>query len=256
MMPATQPTPELTTERTRGQRRAALAAVAIVAVIVGALIWKPWDSPSGAPRSTAVAALPTSTSESSPVDATITPPAVFLPRPVVTAAPTDTFDSGPQIIDAADNLGSIAFYPNEGPAVWCIYKPGPAGGSAALSVILVEPPIVIVGDGASPRLRTVRWHIELETNTQDKLFDADWIPNMQSKAQVINVARGEIGFVKPISVDVPQADSITIFRAPMVFDWLGPNRTVLDSQRVVPMTYQTLGATDSALQPGGCPTVI
>ena len=97
----------------------------------------------------------------------------------------------------------------------------------------------------------MRWHIELETNTQDKLFESEWIHASDSEAKTIDV--NQFGFVKPISIAIPDAPSITVFRAPMIIDWLGARSSVLATQRVLPATYGVLGASVSATQPGGCP---
>jgi len=243
-----EPQHELTTERVRSGRRAALIVLVGAVVVVGTLIWKPWDEKSGVP---AASARPTQ-----PVVALATPlttPAPSVTPPAATPAPTAT-DNGQQVVQAPDNLGSIAFYPNEGPAGWCIYKAAGTKAPPTLAVIVVEPPVVMVGDTAAGRLRAVRWHIELETNTQDKLFESDWIHASDSEAKTIAV--NQFGFVKPISIAVPAAPAITVFRAPMVIDWLGRGSTVLATQRVLPAAYGVLGAPGSATQPGGCPTRI
>ena len=245
VIPPDEPRPELTTERVPGGRRAALIAGVVAVAVIGTLVWKPWDS--GAP---AASMRPTA-----PAVALATPTAVPTPRITpVTATPVPTTDDGQQVIAAPDNLGSVEFYPNEGPAGWCIYKAADAKALLTLSVIVVEPPVVIVGGSAGGRLRAVRWHIELETNTQDKLFESEWIHASDSEAKVVDI--DQFGFVKPISVAVPAAPSITIFRAPMVIDWLGNGATVLATQRVLPAAYGVLGASGSATQPGGCPAGI
>ena len=142
------------------------------------------------------------------------------------------------------------FYPNEGPAGWCIYKAADTNETLTLSVIVVEPPVVIVGDSADVTLRAVRWHVELETNTQDKLFESEWTHASDSEAKAIDV--DQFGFVKPITVTVPAASSVTLFRAPMIIDWLGHAPTVLATQRVLPATYGVLGAPGSPTQSEGC----
>ena len=238
---ATSPS-ELTTERVRGGRRAAFIAGVVAVVVIGTLVWKPWDN--GLPAASPRPALP--------VVALATPTTVPTPLTPVPATPFRNDDQ--QVVEAPDNLGSVAFYPNEGPAGWCIYKAANEKAPLTLSVIVVEPPVIIVGDSTGAGLRAVRWHIELETNTQDKLFESEWIPAFDSEAKMINV--DQFGFTKPISVAVPAAASITVFRAPMVIDWLGHGTTVLATQRVLPAAYGVLGAPGSATQPGGCPATI
>ena len=243
-----EPQHELTIERVRSGRRAALIVLVGAIVVVGTLIWKPWDARSSAPAA--------STRPTQPVVAVTTPLATSLPSvtpPPVTPEPTAT-DNGQQVIAAPDNLGSIAFYPNEGPAGWCIYKAANKKAPLTLAVIVVEPPVVIVGDTTGGRLRAVRWHVELQTNTQDKLFESEWIQASNSESKVIEV--NQFGFVKPISVAVPAAPAITVFRASMVIDWLGRGSTVLATQTVLPAAYGVLGASGSATQPGGCPARI
>ncbi len=240
-----EPRAELSTERVRSGRRAAIVVAGLAVVVVGTLVWKPWDS--AAPAATRRPTLP--------AVALASPSAG--PSPVITpvpATPVPTTDASQQVIAAPDNLGSIRFYPNEGPAGWCIYKAANRKAPLTLSVIVVEPPVVIVGDSAGDTLRAVRWHIELETNTQDKLFESEWLHSSESEAKMIDV--GQFGFVKPISIAVPAAHSITVFRAPMVIEWLGHGATVLATQRVVPAAYGMLGAPGWAPQPGGCPATI
>src|SRR3954471_22596626 len=69
-------------EKVRGGRRAAITVLVGAVVVVGALIWKPWDAPSGAPQTTSVAILPALT----PVP--IATPLPFATPPVATPAPS------------------------------------------------------------------------------------------------------------------------------------------------------------------------
>lgn len=249
-----EPLPELTTERVRGGRRAALVAALAAVLVVGTLVWKPWDA--DAPAS------PPATQPTIARASATPPPSTYVPRPATAQAQdpsppvtTTPFDPGPQFVEAPDSLGSVAFYPNEGPAAWCIYKAGDANRPPALSVIVVEPPVIVVGDGASAaRLRAIRWHFQLESNTQDKLFESEWSQVADSQSNTID--RQQFGFTKPISLKVPVADSITVFRTPLVIDWLGAKGLVLASQRVVPGIYGVLGATNRSPQPGSCPTTM
>jgi hypothetical protein len=243
-----EPKNELIIERVPGGRRAALVAAVVAALIVGTLVWKPWDTgaPAASPRLTLpVAALATAsvippTSEPSSANE----PSAATPEPIVK-------DNGLQVIAAPNNLGSVEFYPDEGPAGWCIYKSADEKARPTLSVILVQPPVVTVSQSAGGSLQSVRWHIELERNTQDKIFNAEWIHARDSRVTAMDV--NQYGFVIPISIAVPAASSITVFRAPMIIDWLGKQATVLATQQVLPATYGVLGAPDSAIQPGGCP---
>jgi hypothetical protein len=153
-------------------------------------------------------------------------------------------------VPAPDNLGSVAFVSNEGPPAWCIYRSPARKTSHSLSIIVVEPPIVMVDPAAMSRVRGVRWHVDLETNSQDKLFEAEWRVVAASSPAVIT--EHQFGFTKPLSVRIPRGDSIAIYRAPIVVDWLGEGDELLATQRAVPADYGALGGAGLEPQPAGC----
>jgi hypothetical protein len=256
-----EPKHELTTERVPGGRRAALIVGVAAVLVVGTLVWKPWDnsSPVASPNPSfpLVAVAPTPAPTTSPTT-TRNPPLTPTSPPVSRSA---DFGPQPQTIDAPNGLGSVVLYANSsgtgGPGAWCIYRSGGQIARPSLSIVVVEPPLIqpggTLGDG---QLKSVSWHVDLQTNTQDKIFYAEWQDSGQSKATTIDLARGGLGFYMPISVAVKDTSPITVYRSSIVVDWLDRHGQVLAEQNLPTTTYGTLGATSSDLGAGGCAAVI
>jgi len=256
------PERDLTTQRVPAGRRTALVIGAIAVVVIGTLAWKPWEEgapasqspPSPAFAADVPSAPPTPLNLAVPPPASPLEPTVPVSGATASPGPTPTPEVGPHFVPAPQNLGSVSFVSNEGPPAWCIYR-SPAGRARrSLSIIVVEPPIILIDPGAMTQLHGVRWHVDLETNAQDKLFEAEWRVLRESSADAINAH--QFGFTKPLSVRVPKGDSIAIYRAPIVVDWLGQGDELLATQRVVPGDYGALGGADLVPQSAGCPAKI
>lgn len=245
---------ELTTERVPGGRRAALVAVVAALAVVGALVWRPWDSPTTRPSPAPLATAPLI------AVATANPalPSAAPPGPSGAAGAGPEIPIGPILFDAPGGLGSVAVFVDEGPVAWCIYRDKPRQDRLSLAIIVVEPPVVLPEQQAlsAGSLHAASWHVELESNSQDKIFEAAWQPSATSEAARVDLERGQYGFVKPISIKVPAADSLTVYRTPILVDWLGKGDEVLAEQLVQPATYGTLGAPSAEPAPGGCPARI
>ena len=243
------PMPELNTERVPGGRRAAIVVAVVGVLVVGTLIWKPWGS--DAPAATARPSLPAvalTTPSAAPT------PALSPIADAPVAVPTNT-DSVQPLYEAPDNLGTIAFFDELGPTVWCIYQ---SQGLARpeLSAMVVASPVVMVGPGSADRkLRVVRWHVSVESNTQDKIFESAWAHVVDSRTQRIALTDGRTSSFDPVDVRVPTATPITIYRATIVVDWIGQRGQMLGSQQVSPTSYGVVGASFPT-GPGGCPVVI
>jgi hypothetical protein len=252
-----EPEHELIVERVPGGRRAALIAGVVAVLIVGMLVWKPWDTvaPAAAPSLPAVVArAPTVAPSTSPA------PTASAPAPVV-VAPAPQIAQQPQTFQAPGNLGSVVFYANSdgtgGPGAWCIYKAGSRATRTSLVAIVVEPPVIRPGAALREgQLHSVSWHVELQSNTQDRIFYADWQRSARSAPSAIDLVRGDVGFVKPISVTVSAASTISVYRTSVVVEWLDRHGKPLARQDFLTPIYGTLGSEPTPAGSGGCAAVI
>jgi hypothetical protein len=235
-MPSTEDPPRPATDRVPSGRRAGSVVLVVLAVTLGAFIWKPWDG--GAP----------SPSASAPPFALL--PATTTPDP----SPTPRSDAGDYTFDAPGDIGLVSFSYNRGPAAWCVYST--RGERPRLQSVVIEPPLVFTGPRSDEvGLAAVSWHVELESNRQNKLFEAEWTPSAASPAQRIPVRNAVVDPFEAISLEAPDADSITIFRTALVVEWLGNDAHNIATQRLLPPSYSALGGVTFAAAPGGCPAV-
>ena len=242
-------------EKVRGGRRAAIAVLASAVVVVGALIWKPWDAPSGAPQTTAVAILP---AQSLAVTAT---PFAFEPT-TATPAPVQVVPGeAPHPIEQpqptpSDEHFAAVLLASKGPYVRCTYGVA-KDGREQLEALLVPAPIVTFGHGGkSDFVRTIVFRPELESNRLQGIFSEEWHFVRAARAQRWPLSRGpSIQFasvrLKPARDEL---SDVGVFRISVVVNWIGDGGEVLESQRVYPVGYSLAGSPEST--PGGCPANI
>lgn len=253
------PKPELTTERVPGGRRAAAIVAVVAIVVVGTLVWKPWDT--GAPAATpaasflvAAAGIPSPSTPVSSPDGTPAPvpyadppPPLVQPEPPVDVATDLMFPS-------ASGLGEVTFNATGGPTVHCLYKSAAAGSRSRLTSMIADSPIIF--PSLSSLAHKVAWRVEVEANTQDKIFEADWQLVGRSKAKEAKFDGPAPAAFDPIFVKVPPADSITLYRVTLLVDWLDARGRTLETQQIHPTTYGPLGNANAPLGPGGCAAAV
>jgi hypothetical protein len=163
-------------------------------------------------------------------------------------------ETGDFLFEAPGDIGSVSFSYNRGPAVWCVYSTNRK--RPRLQTVVVEPPLVFTGPrSAQADLRAVRWHVQLETNTQDKLFEAEWASSVKSATQRVPVKDAAVDAFTTIALAVPAADSITIFRTALIVEWLDAEAREIATQLLLPRSYSALGGVAFGDAPGGCPAV-
>jgi hypothetical protein len=246
------PTPPLepATEKVRGGRRTAVAVLVGAVVVVGALLWKPWDAPSPAPLPTTVAVVPSRVAQPSAT------PFVFEPPPPATTAPVAV---GPNVAAPAPSTAghfAAVLLASDGPYVRCRYESG-RNGQERLAALVVAPPIVTFGHGGKTDLvRTIVFRPELETNSLQGIFSSDWHFVAAARAQRWPFTRGsDIEFrqagLKPHAADIVNA---AVFRVSVVVNWIGDYGELLDSQRLYPASYASEGSATAV--PDGCPALV
>ena len=240
-------------EKVRGGRRAATAVLVGAVVVVGALIWKPWDTQGGAPETTAVAVLP-SPSPAQPATPFVfeAPPAT----PLVHVAPGATPQLPQQQPGRADEHFAAVLLASKGPYVRCTYGPGFDARDEIVN-LSVAPPIVTFGHGGkSDLVRTIVLRPELEANTLQGIFSAEWHFVTAGRAQRWPLSRGPDVDFRQTRLK-PSADALTnsgVFRVAVVVTWIGDAGEVLERQRLYPTSYAVGDV--AQVTPEGCPARI
>ena len=242
-----EPKHELIIERVPGGRRAALVVSVVAVLIVGTLVWKPWDT--GAPAATPPAslALVAAATPSASPSSSIAPG----PSPGETPGTATSPDSPSLIFPSETGLGNVMFTTSDGPEVHCLYKSDPLTSRNGLASMIVDAPLVFPGNHSSAK---VGWRVEVESNTQDKIFEAEWQPVSRSKTVRVKFD-GTPATFEPMFVKVRRADPITIFRVIIDVDWLDRHGNVLEAQQIHPTVYGPMGNANGPLGPGGCAAV-
>jgi len=244
-----EPKHELIIERVPGGRRAAVIATVIAVLVVGTLVWKPWDA--AVQAASPGASLPL-VAVATPMT-TPTPPATLPSGPAAVTAPAPEPDvaQGPNLnFPSQTGLGTVTFTTGDGPNVHCLYQSKTPADRTSLTSMIVDSPLVVPSPGSSAA--KVRWHVSVESNTQDKIFEADWQPVSNSKAVQDKFNDMAPPLFEPMLVKVPRADSITIYRVTIEVDWLDHHGNVLEVQQIHPTVYGPMGNINAPLGPGGC----
>lgn len=244
---------QLVIERTKTGRRGPLAVAVLAVVMVGVLLWKPWDRPSPAPSLGPFAAVPSPTPTPSPSP---TPSASPTPTPtsVRVIFPTATPSSSPSPMPAVVEV--VVGTDRGRPFVECAYQLVGDGGSV-LEQVRVRPPIVQVNlDADTLNVRRVAWRAAVQLNRLETLFSADWEPVGESRRQFAGDLTTEPLTLSRLSIDyakLPVGPTFVV-RVVVVVEWFGPRRALLGSREIVPTTY---GIGDSgAVLSEGCHTFL
>jgi len=244
-----EPKHELIIERVPGGRRAALTVGVVAVLVVGTLVWKPWDvaAPAATPgASFPLVAVATPITEQSPPPTS--PPAS---TPVTPPAPIPDIAEGPDLsFPSQSGLGTVAFTTGDGPNVHCLYRSKAQATPTSLTSMIVDSPLVFPSPGSSAA--KARWRVAIESNTQDKIFEAEWQPVSRTKAAQAVLTGMAPAVFEPMFVKVPRADPITIYRVTIEVDWLDHHGNVLEVQQIHPTVYGPMGNANAPLGPGGC----
>jgi hypothetical protein len=231
-------------QRVRGGRRAALLTVVVGVAVVGTLVWKPWDN--GAPAASRPSgSLPAVAVATASLQPTFTATAPTIEPSIVPGPPNDI---------APGELGSVTLDPGGDAFVYCVYG-GPAGSLISMTI---KPPIVFANRGplASSVLKRVSYTPEIETNSQQSIFSADWIPLTQGATQRRSAA-GAFGAqfdIVQMKVQTTDLSASGVVRVAVVINWLGKSGETLATQRLYPTSYAPLGDASADSVPEGCPT--
>lgn len=263
-VPPYEPRPDLTTERVRGGRWKGLVVLVAALVVVGGLIWKPWDQPSVAvPTSPLVgAAHPSPSPVEAPAVTVITDdPGLILPVPPTPAGPpttngvpatTDEPSSPP---DTGGSVGSVSLDAGLEAYVQCVYNASSSPPSLAL--VVVNPPVVTIGVGtAANKIRAVSWTAVLETNQLSAIFEADWQPIDVSTSRVVALHGRPSVTLKATVFDVKtlSVGTTDVLRVTVLVNWIGAHGKRLFQTSIVAGSYAPAdSATD--IVPEGCVSV-
>jgi hypothetical protein len=242
-----QPRPDV--EKVTSGRRTPLAVGLIVIVIVGVLVWRPWHTeprPAIAQPTTPVAASPTQTASQ--------PTASPTPRPAPTAIPSVP----PPDLGPAGPITEFALVQQPGRAlVHCEYGPL-RQGRRHLRSLVVEPPLVPPLDrGDSNDIRHVSWHVELQSNRLEWLFERDWRPAAASRSQQTGVSTSRPAQFTSLEIDYRAArdEETAIFRVLVVVEWRTRNLELAGRGEVIAPSYLQANDPVSEIHSEGCRAV-
>jgi len=154
--PPWEPQPELSTERVRGGAWKGLVVLVVAVLVVGALVWKPWDSGVGPDASPTSGAIALSS-------------AVPLIGPLFSSPEPSTAPSNRPSFAPAD-FGSVLLS-DDGAFVQCSYdRQTPP---QLRSVTVIGPTITPAADAADKGLSYVAWSATLESQRLSKIFEDD-----------------------------------------------------------------------------------
>ena len=254
-MPPYEPTPELTIERVRGGRRKGLLVLTVALVVVGGLVWKPWDGPSAAVATPPfVAAGHASPSPALLPTMILTPdfPALIAPpQPPTVGLPS--IEPTPLVGDQPPGGSVAAFGLDDTPLVECGY--GQTTNSASLIHVRVDPLATDVAPGGGA-LREISWTAVLESRRLSKIFEADWQPIDVSARHTFLIHERLHVSLKAVSFDVDPSTLMRddVMRVTLVINWLGSSGKRLDQQSLTLASY--VRADDgNAITGDGCPAL-
>ena len=256
-VPPYEPKPDLTTERVRGGRWKGLVVLVVALVVVGGLIWKPWDQLAAVPAPTLVAAAHASPSSAPVPTMTSIPdlPGLITPPqpPPTTGGPAVSEEPSPP--DSGGSPGSVSLDAGDKAYVACSYDM--TANPPSLAHVIVSPPVIAaVHDGTIGQLKAVSWTAVLETNQLSAIFEADWRPIDVSTTHVFTLnGRGGVTF-KPVTFDVrslPLGRS-DVLRVTVLVNWIGAHGKRLFQTSVVASSYAPADSPTSIV-PEGCASV-
>lgn len=229
-----QPRPDV--ERVQSGRRTPVVVGLIAALVVGVLVWKPWDRPP-APLP-GVAAPATGTTAAPAIEPTPGPSVgSSTPTPAATPRPLPTPDVAP-----LGPIGDFVLVPDQGGAVArCIYG-RPIAGVRHLESISVQPPVVTVGqaDPDSTRdIKRIRVWIQVERNRLDKIFEDPWMTVAVSRRQTVDGYASQPADLIPLlqSVNGSTSPANSIFRVLVRVEWYTRNLELAGADEAMVGSY-------------------
>ena len=256
-MPPYEPRPDLTTERVRGGRWKGLVVLTAALVVVGGLIWKPWDQPSAPLPTPAFVAVthgsPSPTPSATPLSIPVDPGVIEPQPPPTTGGPAVSEEPSPP--DSGGSPGSVSLDAGDKAYVACSYDM--TANPPSLAHVIVSPPVIAVGHaGTIGQLKAVSWTVVLETNQLSAIFEADWRPIDVSTTHVFTLrGRGSVTF-KPVTFDVRSLPVGTsdVLRVTVLVNWIGAHGKRLFQTSVVASSYAPADSPTSIV-PEGCASV-
>jgi hypothetical protein len=223
----------LTIERVTTGRRGPFVVTLLAAVVVGVLLWKPWDRPAAMPSPSHIAVAPTPTTTSTP-----TPSPTATPSP--TEAPTPTAPPRTPSPTAALAEIDVRYAANGGAFVHCSYE-SIDGGPTVLSQVDAGPPYVQFNSllAAARDVRRVAWRVEIQVNTLESIFSADWEPVGESRRHFASDLTSDPLAFSQVSIDYDKsrAGPTLVARVVVFVEWFGPRRALLGSREIVATNY-------------------
>ena len=238
----------------RGGRWKGLVVLVVALVIVGGLIWKPWDQPATVPTPTLVVAAHASPSPAPlPTPISVPDPGTVAPPPPTVGAPAVSEEPSPP--DTGGSIGSVSLDAGADAYVACSYDM--SANPPALTHVLVNPPVIAIGHGGTVgQVKAVSWTAVLETNQLSAIFEADWRPLDVSKTQVFNLrGRGSITF-KPATFDVRSlpVGTADVLRVTVLVNWIGAHGKRLFQTSILASSYAPADSLTDIV-PEGCASV-
>jgi hypothetical protein len=244
-----EPTPlaEPDTQSVPGGRRAAVAVALVAILVVGTLLWKPWDSGGGAPASPGP-------SGSLPAVAAATPTATASATATLQSSPPPATTSPDQEETAPGGFGSVLIAPGAGSFVYCVY----GSAEARLISLVVNEPFIILSDDPEKQAQVKRmtYKPEIESNSLESVFSADWsfLTAGDTQRRSVGGRKGLFFDAAQIKVKVQDLPDSSVLRVAVVINWIGADGERLATQRIYPTKYGRLG--DDNIEPvaEGCST--
>jgi hypothetical protein len=243
--------------RTRGPILVAIA----LAVVVGLLVAKPWDSQ----PQLAAAVMTSPDIEGPPTDAAVAVPTTP-PTPTTTGTPipyppyTPTPMPTPTAVAVVGGVFTVEFEP-DGQITTCTYERH--GRRRQLASIQVPAPrAYVLSDRGTGRVRPVIFWFEVITNSEQTVFDDDWSHLTDSGFLLAEAVDGAPAEMPALVLDLDDAaladtelDDTTVVRTRMVLDW-HTDLTQADSRsEIVATSYLSVNPSRTQ-QTTYCPYVI
>lgn len=230
----------LVTERVTSGRRGPLAVALVALTVIGLLIWKPWDRPTGAtPSSNPSIPSPTQIVAHVPVTPPISPAPnpTLRPTPAPTPTPIPTLQPGYGI--------AMRLIPSAGAIVRCSYEPDTDGMTNVLSSMFIGETFLHAGPGTvEVDIRRVTWRAIVQVNRLETLFSANWESVGESRRRTARPRAGEDVVFAGTAIHYRNLPSGTTMVARLVvrMKWFGPAQTLLGSDEAVVPVYSAGGS--------------
>lgn len=238
------------TERVPGGRGKPLLVTLAVVAALAVFVAQPWQDQASSPSPVALA------SASQPASPGATPLPTNVPTPTPTAPPPvlPSPDLGP-----LSAPGEVALSAEPGtPVVRCSYGRR-HHGVRRLVAVMVSPPIVTLDpESDATDISHVAWRFVLETNEQQHILDADWLPAGASRTQAAGTAQGRAAPFTSLSLRTRTQDmpDTVVYRVRVVVEWFTRNIELAGHAELLAAPYQAANATPDDSQWPYCAGVL